>query len=135
MVKFKDVQFETLGKFIRELISDQGKINAFTNATQQEKKEILKAFMTPRDIPWERVEVIPHFDGPTTVHISFPYTGDVEQTVRAIAPPVDVAVSEDYNFPEHYTSDPNAGAGAEQRANRLRAYHSRIGDYVMARCK
>ena len=133
MVKFKEVQFEALGEFIRDLIKDPVKQAVFRNNDQEGMKAVLQGFMTPRDKTWEEIKIHAHFDEEREVHISFPFTGDVEQTIAAIAP--ENGPGEDYTFPEHYDEDPNAGPAEHVKENRKRAYHKRLGDYVMARCK
>lgn len=133
MVKFKDVQYEALGEFIRDLIKDPAKQVVFRNRDQKAMKDLLRAFMTPRDKTWEEITIKPHFDRELVAHISFPFTGDVEQTVSTIAP--DDGPGEEYTFPAHYTWDLTVGDQEEVKKLRLRAYYSRIGDYVMSRCK
>ena len=54
MVKFKDVQFEALGEFIRDLIKDPAKQAVFRSGDQEGMKALLKGFMTPRGKTWER---------------------------------------------------------------------------------
>lgn len=134
MAKFKDIQFEALGSFIRDAIKDPALIEVFKNGSQEEIKDLLRAFMTPLDKTWDEITIVAHFDEDNVVNIAFPFTGDVEKTVEAIAPAA--GPGEDYIFPDHYTFDPNGGlTDAEKRASRLRAYASRLGDYVMTRCK
>jgi hypothetical protein len=133
MAKFKDVQFEALGEFIRDLIKDDAKKAIFKIGNQQQMKELLRGFMTPRDKNWEDITIVPHFDEDVVVHIAFPFTGDVEQTIVTIAP--ENGPGEDYTFPDHYKVDPNVGTPEQKKHNRLRSYYSRLGDYVMSRCK
>ncbi|ARP67756.1 hypothetical protein A9K65_014290 [Mesorhizobium sp. WSM1497] len=133
MVKFKDVQFEALGEFIQDLIKDPGKQAVFRNKDQTQMKELLRGFMTPRDKTWEEITIVAHFDQDLIVNIAFPFTGDVEQTIATIAPAD--GPGEDYTFPDHYNLDPNAGPPDQIKKNRLSAYHKRLGDYVMSRCK
>lgn len=133
MARFKDINYLEFGKYIRELIADKKKIKKIQSGAIDIKEE-LKGFMTPRDVSWDDITIIPHFDKANEVNISFPFTGDVEASVKALAPAT--GAGEEYTFPDHYKTDPNAGATPKQRKeNRLRAYQSRIGDYVMARCK
>lgn len=133
MAKFKDVQFEALGEFIRDLIKDPSKQAIFKNGTQQQMKDLLRGFMTPKDKTWEEITIVPHFDENLIVNIAFPFTGDVEETIVTIAPAD--GPGEDYTFPDHYKIDPNVGTPDQKKQNRLRAYYSRLGDYVMSRCK
>jgi len=133
MAKFKDVQFEALGEFIRDLIKDPSKQAIFRNNDQAQMKAILRGFMTPKDKTWEELTIVPWFDEDLVVNIAFPFTGDVEETVATIAPAQ--GPGEDYTFPDHYKTDPNDGTGEEKKKNRLSAYHKRLGDYVMSRCK
>ncbi|BCG89994.1 MULTISPECIES: hypothetical protein [unclassified Mesorhizobium] len=134
MAKFENVQFEALGAFIREAIKDPATMEIFRHGTQNEKKDLLRGFMNPRGKTWDEIEIIAHFDEENVVNIAFPFTGDVEETVRTIAP--EVGPGEDYPFPAHYKFDPNAGSTVEEKkANRLRGYRCRLGDYVMSRCR
>ncbi|MER9732325.1 hypothetical protein [Mesorhizobium sp. M0217] len=134
MAKFENVQFEALGAFIRKAIKDPAIMETFRKGTQDEKRALLKGFMNPRGKTWDQITINAHFDEDNVVNIAFPFTGNVEETVQAIAP--DNGPGEDYPFPAHYKFDPNAGATAEEKkANRLRSYHSRLGDYVMSRCR
>ncbi|MER8484289.1 hypothetical protein [Mesorhizobium sp. M1322] len=134
MAKFENVQFEALGAFIQKTIRDPAAMEIFKNGTQDEKKNLLKGFMNPRGKSWDEITIIAHFDEENVVNIAFPFTEDVEETVREIAP--DAGPGLDYPFPDHYKFDPNAGATPEEKkANRLRGYRSRLGDYVMSRCK
>ncbi|WP_164780413.1 hypothetical protein [Mesorhizobium sp. M7A.F.Ca.US.011.01.1.1] len=133
MVKFKDVQFEALGEFIRDLIKDPAKQAIFRSEDQQAMKDLLRGFMAPRDKTWEEITIQPYFDEDLIVNIAFPFTGDVEQTIATIAPAD--GPGEDYTFPDHYNLDPNAGPPDQIKKNRLSAYHKRLGDYVMSRCK
>jgi hypothetical protein len=134
MAKFENVQFEALGAFIQKTIKDPAAMEIFRNGSQDEKKNLLKGFMNPRGKSWDEITIIAHFDEENVVNIAFPFTGDVEETVREIAP--DEGPGSDYPFPDHYKFNPNAGATLEQKkANRLRGYRSRLGDYVMSRCK
>ncbi|PSJ63284.1 hypothetical protein [Kumtagia ephedrae] len=134
MAKFENVQFEALGEFIQRMIKDPAAIETFKTGSQDEIKNLLRGFMSPRGKTWDEITIVPHFDEENVVNISFPFTGDVEETVREIAPEVGEGV--DYPFPDHYKFDPNTGATPEEKkANRLRGYRSRIGDYVMSRCK
>jgi hypothetical protein len=135
MVKFTNVEFETLGAFIRELIKDPDKQAIFRSNDQQKIKALLSGFMTPKGKTWDEITIVPHFDEDLVAHIAFPFTGDVEETVDTIAPS-DARPGEDYTFPAHYTLHPNAGANPDiKKKHRLRAYYSRLGDYVMSRCK
>jgi hypothetical protein len=134
MAKFENVQFEALGQFIQNAIKDPEIMAVFKTGTQEQIKDLLRGFMNPRGKTWEEITVIPHFDEETVVNIAFPFTGDVEETVREIAPAEGPGT--DYPFPDHYKFDPNSGATQEEKkANRLRGYRSRLGDYVMSRCK
>lgn len=135
MAKFRDVEFEALGLFIREVIKDPARIDELRNASQDEIKQLLADFMTPHGgKSWDDLTINLHFDSENVVNIALPFTGDVEETVNEIAPETGAGV--DYPFPPHYKFDPNVGATeAEKKANRLRSYQSRLGDYVMARCK
>lgn len=133
MVKFKDVQFEALGEFIRELIKDPAKQAVFRSGDQEGMKALLSGFMTPRGKTWDEITIKPYFDEDLVAHIAFPFTGDVEQTVTTIAPAD--GPGEEYTFPDHYSWDIKVGTPEEVKQKRLRAYHSRLGDYVMSRCK
>ncbi|MEP6564561.1 MAG: hypothetical protein ABJB10_05440 [Mesorhizobium sp.] len=133
MVKFKDVQFEALGEFIRDLIKDPSKQAIFRNGDQEAMKHLLRGFLTPKDKTWEEITIVAHFDKDLVANISFPFTGDVEETIATIAP--STGPGDDYKFPDHYNLDPNAGPPDQKKQNRLRAYYSRLGDYVMSRCK
>jgi hypothetical protein len=133
MVKFKDVQFEALGEFIRDLIKDPAKQAVFRRGDQEAMKALLSGFMTPRDKTWEEITIHATFDEDRVAHIAFPFTGDVEQTVSTIAP--ENGPGEEYTFPDHYSWDLEGGTPEAVKKKRLRAYHSRLGDYVMSRCK
>ncbi|MDQ6434250.1 hypothetical protein RB623_09330 [Mesorhizobium sp. LHD-90] len=134
MAKFENIQFEALGEFIQRAIKDPEMVKIFKTGSQSEIKGLLSGFMTPKGKSWDEITIVPHFDEDNVVNIAFPFTGDVEETVRTIAP--ETGDGEDYPFPAHYTFNPNSGANPEEKkANRLRGYRSRLGDYVMSRCK
>jgi hypothetical protein len=136
MAKFSEIQFEALGEFIIKILKDPDLRSIFENGTQEEIKNRLSDFMTPRGKTWGEITIVPHFDEENVVHISFPFRGDVEETLGVIAPEDGNQPGEDYPFPDHYHFDPNTGgSNAEKKASRLRAYRSRIGDYVMSRCR
>lgn len=135
MARFKDINYEELGKYMRALIKDPARM-AQIKAGEVDIKQELAQFMTPRDREWSEITIYPHFDEETVVNISFPFTGDVEASIAAIAPegppPGDI-----YEWPKHYSEDPNTPgmAGETVKDKRKRLYHCRIGDYVMARCR
>lgn len=134
MARFKDINYPELGQYIRELIKDPQKMEDIKSG-RIDLKEELKSFMTPRDVSWDVIKFVPHFDEANVVNLSFPFTGDVEASIAAFCPP-EGQEGEEYTFPKHYTEDPNAGKDEKARKEtRKRLYLSRIGDYVMARCK
>ena len=130
MARFTDINYLELGKYMRELIKDPARI-AKIKSGKIDIKEELKEYMTPRGQSWDDITIVPHFDEARTVHISFPFTGDVEESVGAIA------TGEEYKWPDHYLEDPSEPEATEELTieKRDRLYHCRIGDYVMARCK
>jgi hypothetical protein len=134
MAKFTDIKYEALGIFIRNAITDPKILETLKNGSQADKRQLLSEFMVPLDKKWDDLIIHAHFDEENVVNIAFPFTGDVEKTVDEISPPSGPGKA--YLFPDHYTMKPNDGAtDADKNANRLRAYHSRLGDYVMSRCK
>ena len=130
MARFTDISYQELGKYMRELIKDTEKV-AKIKAGEIDLKEELAEFMTPRGLSWNDITIVPHFDEARTVHIAFPFTGDVEDSVRAID------AGEEYKWPQHYEEDPSKPSATEALTinKRSRLYHCRIGDYVMARCR
>ena len=134
MAKFSEIQFEALGEFIQRLLKDRDLRHTFKHGTQDEIKNLLRDFMTPRNKTWEEITIVPHFDEENVVNIAFPFLGDVEETVHEIAP--EEGPGTDYPFPDHYRFNPNVGyTDEEKKASRLRSYRSRLGDYVMSRCR
>lgn len=131
MARFTDISYHQLGVYMRALIKDPERM-AKIKSGEIDIREELAEFMTPRDgVQWEELTIVPHFDEDRTVHISFPFTGDVEGSVAAIA------AGEIYEWPDHYKEDPNVQQvpGEDLVKKRDRLYHCRIGDYVMARCR
>lgn len=147
MARFTDISYLELGKYMRALIRDPDLI-AKVKSGEIDLKQELAEFMTPRGHSWEDIEIVPHFDEAKVVHIVFPFTGDVEESIAAITG------GEDYRWPQHYDEDPStvtaataegeedceggeaeAAAGETLAEKRERLYHCRLGDYVMARCR
>ena len=113
MAKFSEIQFEALGEFIQRLLKDPDLRHTFKHGTQEEIKNLLRDFMTPRNKTWEEITIVAHFDEENVVNIAFPFPGDVEETVLEIAP--ETGPGSDYPFPDHYRYDPNVGATQEQK--------------------
>lgn len=138
MARFTGIQYLELGKYICDLIADPQKIANLQRGDADALKNLkdeLKAFMTPINYGWNDIKIVPHFDTATEVHIAFPFTGDVEGSIAAFCPP-DGQEGDEYAFPPHYGMNPNAGlTPAERNENRKTIYLSRLGDYVMTRCR
>lgn len=139
MARFTDISYLELGKYMRALIRDPDRIEKIKSG-EIDLKQDLAEFMTPRGHTWDDIEIVPHFDEAKVVHIVFPFTGDVEESIAAITG------GEDYRWPQHYEEDPSSVSGAAAEGEeaepgetlaekRERLYHCRLGDYVMARCR
>lgn len=137
MARFTDIAYLQLGEYMRDLIKDPERI-ARIKSGELDIKQDLREFMTPRGVSWDDIDIVAHFDEARTVHIAFPFTGDVEESIAAFE------AGETYKWPEHYSQNPdeavtNLPTPEENRQatieRRKKLYFSRIGDYVMSRCR
>lgn len=138
MAKLNISNAEGFGKFVVEMLEDP----ALRRAFEADPKRYLREFSEPRGRSWDEVTVKIHFDTASTINVLMPYIGDVKETLNEIAPEAPTVLGTDYGYPDYCTPgrpnyvDPTAGASAEERKqNRKRAYHHRIADYIMTRCK
>ena len=137
MAKLNVSNAEGFGKFIVKMLEDP----ALRRAFEADPKSYLREFSEPRNRSWDEVTVKIHFDTASTINVLMPYIGDVQETLNEIAPQGAV-VGSDYGYPDYCTPgrpayvDPSAGADTDERKRmRLKAYHHRIADYIMTRCK
>lgn len=102
---------------------------------------VLKNYMEPAyGLQWSDLTIHIHEDKQKVVNIALPFRGDVEYSESQLDPATSGNVP--YSYPGYCTLGnasylpPDGGAtDAETKAVRLKAYRTRLGDYIMTRCK
>jgi hypothetical protein len=129
--------YQKWGEKLRQIVGDDTEKANFL----KDPKAVLMNFMTPpTGTSWNDLKIHIHEDTATDINIALPHRGDVEASEKQIDPATTGSVA--YTYPDYCTPGkpaflpPDGGTTADEtRAIRLKAYRTRLGDYIMTRCK